>query len=107
MDQKPLPPHRTRRPTPKNQETMTAPKYKSDRTEGRERRPDAVHLKTLCTGCKKPVDCYWPPTTTFGGEPCTAEEYMAKALQSESVGIYCDDCMEKMPDVKLEDLRHE
>ena len=77
--------------------------YKSDRTEGRERFPDAVHLKTLCTACKNPVDCYWPPTTTFGGEPCTAEEYMAKALQSESVGIYCDDCMERMPDVKLED----
>jgi len=29
---------------------------------------------------------------------------MAKALQSENVGIYCDDCMEKMPDVKLEGL---
>ena len=53
------------------------------------------------------MDCYWPPNLTFGGEPCTAEEYMAKALQSESVGIYCDDCCEKMPDVKLEDLQRE
>jgi len=79
-------------------------KYKSDRNQKAERHPDAVHMKTLCTGCQKPVDCYWPPMTTWGGEPCTAEEYMAKALQSENVGIYCDDCLEKMPDVKLEDL---
>lgn len=48
--------------------------------------------------------CHWPPTTTFAGKSCTAAEYMAEALQSDSVGIYCDDCLEKMPDVKLEDL---
>jgi len=78
--------------------------YKSDRNQKAERHPDAVHLKTLCTSCQKPVDCYWPPMTTWGGEPCTAAEYMAKALQSENHGIYCDDCLEKMPDVKLEDL---
>lgn len=48
--------------------------------------------------------CYWLQNQTWGGVPCTAEEYMAKALQSESVGIYCDDCLETMPDVKLEDL---
>ena len=81
--------------------------YKSDRNQKAERHPDAVHLKTLCTGCKAPMDCYWPPMTTWGGVPCTAEEYMAKALQSENVGIYCDDCLEKMPDVKLEDLHFE
>jgi len=79
-------------------------KYKSDRTEGRKSPANSVRLETLCTGCKRPMVCYWPPTTTFGGETCTAEEYMAKALQSESLGIYCDDCMERMPDVKLEDL---
>ena len=45
--------------------------------------------------------------TTFGGEPCTAEQYMAKAIQSETVGIYCDDCCEKMPDVKLENVLYE
>ena len=83
---------------------MTTPKYKSDRTESNQRHPNAVHLKTLCTGCKKHVECYWPPTTTFGGEPCTAVEFMTKVLQSESVGIYCDDCMERMPDVKIENL---
>lgn len=81
-------------------------KYKSDRTEGRKSPTDAVHLKTRCTKCQQPLDCYWPPAMTFGGEPCTPEEYMAKAMQSESVGIFCD-CLEKMPDVKLEDLRHE
>lgn len=82
-------------------------KFKSDRTEGRKPPANSVHLKTLCTGCNKPMDCYWPPTTTWGGEPCTAAEYMAKALQSENHGIYCDDCLEKMTDVKMEDLRHE
>jgi hypothetical protein len=82
-------------------------KYKSDRTDGRKSPENAVHLKTRCTACQKPVDCYWPPMTTWGGEPCTAAEYMAKALQSENHGIYCDDCLEKMPDVKLEDLNHE
>ena len=86
---------------------MKPPKYKSDRTEKKERHPDAVNIKTLCTGCKQPIDCYWPLAMTFGGEPCTGAEYMAKALQSESVGVYCDDCMEKSPDVKLEDLCHE
>jgi hypothetical protein len=80
-------------------------KYKSDRTDGRKSPANAVHLKTLCTECQKPVDCYWPPMTTWGGKPCTAAEYMAKVLQSESHGIYCDDCLEKMPDVKLEDIQ--
>jgi hypothetical protein len=78
--------------------------YKSDRNQNAKRHPDAVHLRTLCTGCKKPLDCYWPPTTTFAGKPCTAAEYMALAMQSECVGIYCDDCLERMTDVKLEDL---
>lgn len=82
-------------------------KYKSDRTEGRKSPADAVNLKTRCTKCQQPLDCHWPPAMTFGGESCTPEEYMAKALQSENVGIYCDDCLEKMPDVKLEYLRHE
>ena len=41
---------------------------------------------------------------TFAGKPCTAEEYMAKTLMGETLGVYCDDCLDKMPDVKLEDL---
>lgn len=81
--------------------------FRSDRLDGRKPPADAVRLKTLCTKCQKPMECHWPAETTFGGVKCTAEEYMAKALQSESVGIYCDDCLEQMPDVKLEDLRHE
>lgn len=92
---------------PRRQERLVRPVYKSDRTEGRTSPADAVHITSLCTGCKKPMDCHWPPTMTFDGEPCTPEEYMAKALQSENVGIYCDDCLEKMPDVKLEDLQYQ
>ncbi len=42
---------------------------------------------------------------TFGGEPVTPKEYMAKALQSKSVFIACDKCLSEMPDVKLEDMR--
>jgi hypothetical protein len=41
---------------------------------------------------------------TFGGQSCTAQEYMAKTLTAENVGVYCDTCLKKMPDVKLEDL---
>ena len=78
-------------------------------TENNTTKPEdsAARLETLCTGCQKPMVCHWPPMTTWGGVPCTAAEYMSKALQSESVGIYCDDCLEKMPDVKLEDLCYE
>ena len=81
--------------------------FKSDRTEGHAPPQYAVHLKTLCTGCKEPMECAWPEMTTWGGKPCTAAEYMALTMQSECVGIYCDDCLEKMPDVELEDLHHE
>lgn len=63
-----------------------------------------THLKTLCTRCQSPLDCDWPTEMTFGGKACTAEEYMAKTLRSDYVGVYCDTCLEKMPDVKLEDL---
>lgn len=65
-----------------------------------------VHLKTLCTRCQQPLECHWPAEMTFAGEPCTAEEYMAKTLRAENVGVYCDDCLDKMPDVKLKDLRY-
>jgi hypothetical protein len=66
----------------------------------------SVHIKTLCTRCQQPLDCNWPTEMTFAGQPCTAEEYMAKTLTTENVGVYCDDCLDKMPDVKLEDLRY-
>lgn len=79
--------------------------FRSDRLDARKAPANAVHLKTLCTKCQKPMECRWPAETTFGGVKCTAAEYMAKALQSENVGIYCDGCLEQMPDVKLEDLR--
>lgn len=86
---------------------MTTPKYKSDRTEARKPVAGSVMIKTLCTKCQKPMKCFWPEKTTWGGVECTASEYMAKAILSENVGIYCDDCLETMPDVKLEDLRYE
>lgn len=78
--------------------------YKSDRTLGLKPPENAVHIKTLCTKCQRVVDCYWPPEMDFAGIKCTAVEYMAQVLQSERVGVYCDDCMEKMPDVNVEDL---
>ena len=65
-----------------------------------------VHLKTLCMRCQRPLDCNWPAEMTFAGQSCTAEEYMAKTLRAENVGVYCDDCLDKMPDVKLKDLRY-
>ena len=62
-------------------------------------------IKTLCTRCQTPITCEWSDEMTFGGEKVTAQEYMAKALQSERVFIACDKCLAEMPDVKLEDLR--
>jgi len=81
--------------------------YKSDRTEDRKPPPNSVHVKTRCTKCQNPIDCYWPKEMSYAGLSVTPQEYMALALQSEGVGIYCDDCLEKMPDVKLEDLCYE
>jgi hypothetical protein len=82
-------------------------KYKSDLTEGNILHPDAVRLKTLCTECQRPLDCHWPPEMTFAGKPCTPVEYISKALQHDKIFICCDDCLQKMPDVKIEDLFYE
>ena len=62
-----------------------------------------VKLKTLCTRCQQPLECNWPAEMIFAGEPCTAEEYMAKTLMGENLGVYCDACLDKMP-FKLEKL---
>lgn len=62
-------------------------------------------IKTLCTRCQTPIMCEWPHEMTFGGEPVTPEEYMARALRSEQVMVCCDQCLSEMPDVKLEDMR--
>lgn len=61
-------------------------------------------LNTLCTRCQAPLECQWPDECSFGGELCTPEEYMAKALRSESVMICCDKCLSEMTDVRLEDM---
>lgn len=64
-------------------------------------------LKTLCFECGVPLECYWPETMTWAGEPVSREEFMTNALRHERVRVVCDDCLAKMPDVKLEDLRWE
>jgi len=87
--------------------SQTKPPYKSDRTERRKPHPGAVAIKTLCTGCKEPLTCHWPPMMDFAGRMIPATEYMAKTLLNEDMGVFCDPCLEKMPDVKLEDLRYE
>lgn len=81
--------------------------FRSDRIDGAKFVENAVIIKTLCTKCLKPMECHWPPEMDFAYKKCTALEYMAKVLESESMGVYCDDCLEKMPDVKLEDLMFE
>ncbi len=62
-------------------------------------------IRTLCTVCLKPIQQEWPDQMTFGGVTCTATEYVAQALRSESVYIVCAECLAKMPDVRLEDMR--
>lgn len=66
---------------------------------------DKETLSTLCSQCQKPLTCQWDKEMTFGGEKVTASEYMARALRSKNVQIVCDDCLQKMPDVRVEDMR--
>lgn len=63
-----------------------------------------TELATLCSRCQRPLKCEWPDEMTFGGEPVAATEYMARALRSNAVLIVCDECLAKMPDVRLEDM---
>lgn len=88
-------------------QTRSVRPFRSDRIDRRKPPANAVRLKTLCTKCQNPMECIWPAETTFGGVKCTAAEYMAKALESGCVGIYCDNCLETMPDVNLDDMRYE
>jgi hypothetical protein len=37
----------------------------------------------------------------FDGGMIPAEEYMAHTMRREDIGVYCDPCLEKMPDVIL------
>ena len=78
--------------------------YKSDRNQNANPHPDAVVLKTLCRGCLSPMVCHWSPMMDFAGKFIPAADYMAKTLLDEDMGVFCDPCLEKMPDVKLEDL---
>ena len=61
-------------------------------------------IKTLCTRCQKPITLEWPDRMDFGGETVTAQEYLDRALSSNSVYVACDDCLAAMPDVKLDEL---
>lgn len=67
--------------------------------------PEKFCFKTLCTRCLAPIDCEFPAQMTWVGEVIPTREYIANALRSKNVWICCDDCMEKMPDVNLEDLK--
>jgi hypothetical protein len=62
-------------------------------------------LKTLCNVCQAPMTCEWPDNMTYGGEAVTAREYMEKALRNDKTLIVCEECLAKMPDVNLEDMR--
>lgn len=61
-------------------------------------------IKMLCTRCLAPITQDWPDRMVFAGVECSAQEYVAQALRSESVYIVCEKCLNEMPDVRLEDL---
>lgn len=61
-------------------------------------------IKTKCNRCLQPMVCEWQEPCSYGGREVTGRNYMALALQSDSVVIACDTCLSKMRDVKLEDL---
>lgn len=41
----------------------------------------------------------------WAGRSVPTAEYVGNAMRSQNVMICCDECLAKMPDVKLEDLR--
>jgi hypothetical protein len=64
-----------------------------------------TNFRTLCTRCLTPIDCEWPDEMKWAGRAMPTVEYVGNAMRSNNVMICCDDCLAKMPDVKLEDLR--
>ena len=65
----------------------------------------SAEFTTLCSRCLIKIECNWPDKMTWDGRPVPCLEYVANALRSTNVMICCDDCLEKMPDVELEDLK--
>ena len=63
-----------------------------------------VQIKTLCTNCLDPMVCEWPEKMNWGGTEVTAIEYMANAIRSNHIKIYCDKCLDEMPDVDMENM---
>jgi len=51
-----------------------------------------------------PIECQWPDQMKLGNRVVSTPEYVAYTLRSKNVYICCDDCLEKMPDIKIEDL---
>jgi hypothetical protein len=62
-----------------------------------------VKMKTLCTRCLDPLEVEWSEEMNWGGETVTAQQYMANALNSESIQICCDTCLDEMPDFDFND----
>jgi hypothetical protein len=64
-------------------------------------------IKTKCNRCLQPLVCEWQEPCSYAGREVTGRNYMALALQNDSVVIACDSCLSKMRDVKLENLFRE
>lgn len=64
-----------------------------------------VKLCTLCKRCKGKVECEWPEECSWGGLSVSPQEYMALAINGDSVGVFCDECLQSMPDVRMSDIR--
>jgi hypothetical protein len=43
----------------------------------------------------------------WGGESVSAIEYMANALNSDDVQILCDQCLDELPDIDMENMEVE
>lgn len=63
-----------------------------------------VTLRTLCTECQTPIVCEWPEEMSWAGLSVTPQEYMANAIRNQSTEILCDACLQRRPDVRVEDL---
>ena len=72
---------------------------------GKQQQCQTVRLATLCFECGTKVECHWPEEMCWAGLSVTPQEYMANALNHDKVEILCDDCLQKRPDVKVEDLQ--
>ena len=80
------------------------PKWKGP---GEPSKGKTVRLTTLCFGCGVRVECDWPAEMSYAGLSVTPQEYMALALNNDKTEVLCDACIQKRPDVRVEDLIQE